>query len=98
MPRFMVVRMDHLRDMAGVWQSQVVVPKALISTIGKSNFIRTTGIRNTGPASRKQAAASPVHLAFVADAKTEIANARARLAGSKIELPGRFVELSTTNY
>ena len=89
--------MDHLRDMDGMWQSQVVVPKALRPIIGKANFIRAVGIENTGPMSRKKAAASAIHLAFVADAKSKIDNARAQLTRQQFEPWGRFVDVSTTS-
>src|SRR5437764_1550826 len=86
--------MDHLRDMDGMWQSQVVVPKALRPIIGRANFIQAVGIKNTGPMSRKKAAASAIHLAFVADAKTKIVNARAQL--TRQQPWGRFVDVSIT--
>src|SRR3954453_9010472 len=94
MQRVRVARMDHLREMDGVWQSQIMVPEPLKTAFGKTAFIQSTAIRNTGPASRKKAAASPPHLQFVADAKTQIQQVRANLAGIQVKLPSRFVEVS----
>src|SRR5438270_851847 len=79
--RIMVARRDYLRECQGVWQSQLIVPEALRPLIGKHNFIQTTGIRNDGPASRKRAADSAKHLAYVTWAKGKMEQARAILAG-----------------
>src|SRR5690242_35675 len=96
MERVRVVRMDHLRDMDGMWQSQVVVPRALRAIIGQASLIQTTRIKNNEPASRKKAGNSAIHRRLFADAKKKIETARAQLTGAPVEWPDRFADTPLT--